>query len=239
MRAVRKVADENGIMIVLDISLVCENMYFIKMREPEFMDKSPAEILRTLCDLSDVIYFSARKISCSRGGGIATKNKELYLKMRDMIPLFEGFLTYGGISVREIESMAVGMREAVDWNVIRHSPEFIKYLVDSLDKKGIPVITPARWPRLPSGCQRIPASSDFFRLSCRRFGCCLVYRFRCPWYGTWYDFDGTVTNRVMTYRLKLNCCVSLFHAVYSPCLRSSMRKTVLNGWWKNRELIGV
>ena len=63
--------------------------------------------------------------------------------MRDMVPLFEGFLTYGGISVREIESMAVGLHEAVDWNVIRHSPEFIKYLVDSLDAKGIPVITPA------------------------------------------------------------------------------------------------
>ena len=60
-----------------------------------------------------------------------------------MVPLFEGFLTYGGISVREIESMAIGLHEAVDWNVIRHSPEFIKYLVDSLDAKGIPVITPA------------------------------------------------------------------------------------------------
>ena len=143
MREVRKVADENGILIVLDISLVCENMYFIKMREPEFMDKTPAEILRTLCDLADIIYFSARKISCSRGGGIATKNRDLYLKMRDMVPLFEGFLTYGGISVREIESMAVGLHEAVDWNVIRHSPEFIKYLVDSLDAKGIPVSTPA------------------------------------------------------------------------------------------------
>ena len=143
MRAVRKVADENGILIVLDISLVCENMYFIKTREPEFQDKTPAEILRTLCDLADIVYFSARKISCSRGGGIATNNRDLYLKMRDMVPLFEGFLTYGGISVREIESMAVGLHEAVDWNVIRHSPEFIKYLVDSLDAKGIPVITPA------------------------------------------------------------------------------------------------
>ena len=81
MRAVRKVADENGILIVLDISLVCENMYFIKMREPEFMDESPAEILRALCDLADIIYFSARKISCSRGGGIATKNRDLYLRM--------------------------------------------------------------------------------------------------------------------------------------------------------------
>ena len=62
--------------------------------------------------------------------------------MRDLIPLFEGFLTYGGMSVREIEAMAVGLREATDFNMIRHSPEFIKYLVERLDAKGIPVITP-------------------------------------------------------------------------------------------------
>jgi tryptophanase len=96
-----------------------------------------------MCDLSDIIYFSSRKISCTRGGGIATKRKDLYLAMRDMVPLFEGFLTYGGMSVREIEAMAVGLREALDWNVIKHSPEFIKYLVDRLDARGIPVVTPA------------------------------------------------------------------------------------------------
>lgn len=143
MREVRKVADENGLMIVLDVSLVGENVYFIKTREPEFKDKSVKEILHTMCDLADIIYFSSRKIGCARGGGIATNNHALYLKMRDLIPLFEGFLTYGGMSVREIEAMAVGLREALDWNVIKHSPEFIRYLVDSLDAYGVPVITPA------------------------------------------------------------------------------------------------
>ncbi|NLC24634.1 MAG: tryptophanase, partial [Oxalobacter sp.] len=69
--------------------------------------------------------------------------RELFLKMRDLIPLFEGFLTYGGMSVREIEAMAVGLREGLDWDMIKHSPEFIRYLVDSLDAQGIPVITPA------------------------------------------------------------------------------------------------
>lgn len=142
MREVRKVCDKYGIPLVLDISLVCENIYFNKTREEEFKDKEPGEILRTLCDLADIVYFSARKICCSRGGGIATNNEELYLKMRDLIPLFEGFLTYGGMSVREIEAMAVGLREATDFNMIRHSPEFIKYLVERLDAKGIPVITP-------------------------------------------------------------------------------------------------
>lgn len=143
MRQVRKIADEHGLILVLDVSLVGENVYFIKKREPEFKDKSVKEILHTMCDLADILYFSSRKISCTRGGGIATNNYDLFLKMRDLIPLFEGFLTYGGISVREIEAMAVGLREALEWDVIKHSPEFIQYLVESLDAQGIPVITPA------------------------------------------------------------------------------------------------
>ena len=60
-----------------------------------------------------------------------------------MVPLFEGFLTYGGMSVREIEAMAVGLRETLDMNMINQSPQFIKYLVDDLDAAGIPVVTPA------------------------------------------------------------------------------------------------
>lgn len=65
------------------------------------------------------------------------------MKMRDWVPLFEGFLTYGGMSVREIEAMAVGLYETLDFDVISHSPSFIKYLVEALDSKGIPVITPS------------------------------------------------------------------------------------------------
>ena len=143
MRDVRAVANEFGIPIVLDVSLACENIYFNKIREEEFKNTSAKEIMLTLCSLADIIYFSARKISCSRGGGIATNSKDLYLAMRDLVPLFEGFLTYGGMSVREIEAMAVGLRESVEMNVISHSPQFIKYLVDNLDAKGIPVVTPA------------------------------------------------------------------------------------------------
>jgi len=143
MRDARKVVEPHGIPIVLDVSLVAENLYFVKHREEEFKNKSIKEILFTMCDLADIIYFSARKVSCSRGGGIATNRHDLYLAMRDMVPLFEGFLTYGGMSVREIEAMAVGLRETLDENVINQSPQFIKYLVDRLDAKGIPVVTPA------------------------------------------------------------------------------------------------
>lgn len=142
MRAVRKVADKNGLILVLDASLIGENAYFIKKREPEFKNASIGTILRTMCDLSDIVYFSARKVSSSRGGGIATNDEALLKKMKHLIPVYEGFFTYGGISVREIEAMAVGLRETLDETVISQSPSFIEYLVNALDSHGIPVVTP-------------------------------------------------------------------------------------------------
>jgi tryptophanase len=143
MREVRRLADAHGLRIVLDLSLVAENLYFIKVREEEFRDQSIATILRTLCDLADIVYFSGRKLGCARGGGIATRDRELYLAMRDMVPLFEGFLTYGGMSVREIEAMTVGLRETLDLDMIGQAPQFIQYLVEHLDAAGVPVVTPA------------------------------------------------------------------------------------------------
>ncbi len=142
MHEVKKVADANDIILVLDASLIGENAYFIKQREAEYRNKSIKEILNTMCSLADIVYFSSRKVSSTRGGGICTNNRDLYLKMRDLVPLYEGFLTYGGMSVREIEAMAVGLQETLDETVISQSPSFIAYTVKELDKLGIPVITP-------------------------------------------------------------------------------------------------
>lgn len=143
MREVKQVADEHGIMIVLDASLIGENAWFIKQREAEFKNTPIKEILRLMCSFADIVYFSSRKVSSTRGGGICTNSKELFLKMRDLIPLYEGFLTYGGMSVREIEAMAVGLMETTDETVISQSPSFIEYTVNELEKRNIPVITPA------------------------------------------------------------------------------------------------
>jgi tryptophanase len=143
MREVHKIAKKHKINIVLDASLIGENAYFVKQREPEFKNAEIKDILLTMCDLADIIYFSSRKVSSTRGGGICTNNHDLFLKMRDLVILYEGFLTYGGMSVREIEAMAVGIRETTDETVIGQSPSFIAYLVNELDKLGIPVVTPA------------------------------------------------------------------------------------------------
>jgi tryptophanase len=142
LRAVRKICDAHGIPLVLDASLIGENAYFIKQREPEFQNAEIKDILRGMCALADITYFSSRKVSSTRGGGIATNKIEYFDKLKDSVILFEGFLTYGGMSVREIEAMAVGLRETQDETVISQSPSFIKFLVETLDGQGIPVVTP-------------------------------------------------------------------------------------------------
>jgi tyrosine phenol-lyase len=143
MKEVKAIADSHGIHIVLDASLIGENAWFIKQREDAYKQASIKDILNEMCSLADIVYFSSRKVSSTRGGGICTSSEELYLKMRDLIPLFEGFLTYGGMSVREIEAMAVGFYETTDETIISQSPAFVEYAVNELDKAGIPVITPA------------------------------------------------------------------------------------------------
>ncbi len=142
MRDVKEICRENGTMMVLDASLIGENAWFIKQREEEFKNADIKDILREMCSYSDLIYFSSRKVSSTRGGGIVTDSEELYLKMRDLLVLYEGFLTYGGMSVREIEAMAVGINETCDETIISQSPSFIAYAVNQLDEAGIPVITP-------------------------------------------------------------------------------------------------
>lgn len=143
LRDVRAIADKYGIRLVLDASLLGENAYLVKQREKEFFNKSMAEILLTMTGLADIVYFSARKLSSSRGGGICSNSETVYHDLEALVPLYEGFLTYGGISIREIEAMTVGLYETLDETMISQSPSFIKYLVNEAMKKGIPMVTPA------------------------------------------------------------------------------------------------
>ena len=143
---IEKVADmthEYGKLVVMDASLLQDNLYFIKTREESAKDLSIREITKRIAKKMDIIYFSARKLGFARGGGIAIHDKYLYLKMRELVPMFEGFLTYGGMSVREMEAMTVGLEETMDESVISQGPEFIEYMTEALIKEGVPVVTPA------------------------------------------------------------------------------------------------
>lgn len=142
MQEVRRICEKHGLLLVLDASLLADNLYFIKKREEKCKKMSIREITRALADLSDIIYFSARKLGCARGGGICTNNKEIYQKIRELVPLYEGFLTYGGMSVREMEAIAVGLEETMDEDMINQGPQFIAYMTTELQKAGVPVVTP-------------------------------------------------------------------------------------------------
>jgi len=142
LKAVRKVCDQNGLLLVMDGSLISENAYFIWKREKGYENKTIAQIVKEMAGIADLFYLSGRKNTSVRGGFIATNRKELIEQLEPWLPFYEGFYTYGGMSMREIGAMAVGLREMVDPSVAGCAIEQIKYFVEKLDKMGIPVVTP-------------------------------------------------------------------------------------------------
>ena len=141
-REVSKICRKEGIKLVYDASLLADNLYFIKMREAEYKDTPLNDITREIASLSDIIYFSGRKLGAARGGGMLTSDKELFVQMRELVPLFEGYLTYGGMSIREMEAMAVGLQETLDIDVISQTPIFVEAACNEMEAKGVPVVTP-------------------------------------------------------------------------------------------------
>jgi tryptophanase len=93
--------------------------------------------------IADLCYLSGRKSCSVRGGLIATNRKDLHDAIRPWLPVYEGFFTYGGMSSKEIEAMAVGIREMTDLEVAGSSADAVKYFVGLLLQKGVPVVTPA------------------------------------------------------------------------------------------------
>ncbi|MCL2754384.1 MAG: tryptophanase, partial [Oscillospiraceae bacterium] len=143
IKEVSKLCRENGIVLVFDASLLADNLYFIKTREEAYKDTPIVDIMREIGQLSDILYFSARKLGCARGGGICLHDESLMMKFRELIPLYEGFLTYGGMSVREMEALTVGLDETLDMDMIAQAPQFIGHMVDKFTALNIPVVTPA------------------------------------------------------------------------------------------------
>jgi len=142
LKNVKQIALENNIPLVFDGSLISENAYFIKKREKGYESKSIQEIIWEMMSLVDIFYLSGRKSTCVRGGFIATNNKKYYEDLKPWLPVYEGFLTYGGMSTKEIEAMAVGLREMTEIDVAGSAAEFVKYFVEKLVESGIPVVTP-------------------------------------------------------------------------------------------------
>lgn len=168
LRRLKSLLDRHGIPLMLDASLISENAYMIWKRDPSAKGLDIAGILREIMDMSDIVYLSARKSCAGRGGMIVTSRKDFYEGIAPMIPVYEGFLTYGGMSTREIEGITVGIREMTDPEVAGSSVEMISFGVEKLKKNGVPVVTPGgglgihidaraflphiAWDKYPAGC---------------------------------------------------------------------------------------
>jgi len=142
LRDVKKIAHANKLLLILDGSLIGENAYFIKERESGYAGKSIQDILTEMMSHVDILYMSGRKSGGARGGLIATNNKQHFDQLMTWLPVYEGFSTYGGMSTKEIEAMAVGLEEMTQTEVAGSSPEFIRYFVERLQEYGVPVVTP-------------------------------------------------------------------------------------------------
>lgn len=143
IEGIHKICKAHGITMVLDASLLQDNLYFMKIREERCKNMTIREITREVASYFDIIYFSARKLGFARGGGICVRTQELWDSMKEAITLYEGFLTYGGMSTREMGAITVGLEETMDFDIISQGPIFIEYMVNELDKRGIPVVKPA------------------------------------------------------------------------------------------------
>jgi len=143
LRQVAALARKHSIPVVIDTSLVSENAYFIKRREKGYADKSVKDIVKEMMTYANVTYMSGRKSTCVRGGLLATNDRSIFDRLREWLPVYEGFLTYGGMSSKEIEAMAVGLREMCDLEVASSSADLIEYFVARMVEAGLPVVTPA------------------------------------------------------------------------------------------------
>lgn len=142
LRQVRAVTAAHNIMLVFDGSLISENAHFILQRESACADMSIADVMREMMNLVDVLYLSGRKSAGVRGGLIATNRKDLYDRILPWLPVYEGFATYGGMSTKEIEAMAVGLREMTEPSIASSGADFVRFFVERMVENGVPVVTP-------------------------------------------------------------------------------------------------
>ncbi len=144
LKATYEMCHEHGILVMLDATRAVENAWFIKQREAGFEDMSIADIIKQICSYSDGATVSSKKDNLVNiGGFLALRDPELAKQARALLVAFEGLHTYGGMSGRDMEALARGIREMVATDDhVRARIGQVEYLGDKLIKGGVPIIRP-------------------------------------------------------------------------------------------------
>lgn len=143
LHAVRTLTDKYGIKIIHDMTRVAENAFFIKEREPGYSNKSIEEIVLEICSLTDGATMSAKKDALVNiGGFLAVNDPKLFEKAQNMVVVYEGLHTYGGMAGRDMEALAIGIRESVQYDHIRARVGQVQYLGNKLLAMDVPIVKP-------------------------------------------------------------------------------------------------
>ncbi len=143
IKEVSELAKKNNIPVVLDSARLAENAYFIKQREEGYQDKSIKEITREMFSYCETATMSSKKDGLVNIGGLfVTRNEDVFAVANQLAIVHEGFVTYGGMSGRDMEALAVGLQEVCDEQYLEYRINQVKYLGDKLKEKGVPIIEP-------------------------------------------------------------------------------------------------
>ncbi len=143
VRDLRALCDRHRIRLFLDATRMVENAFFIQEREPGYADKTIAAILKEFCSYTDGAWMSAKKDSLVNiGGWLALNDQELFEAARNLVVVFEGLHTYGGLAGRDMQAMAIGITESVQDDHIRARIGQVRYLGDLLAAADVPLVKP-------------------------------------------------------------------------------------------------
>ena len=143
VKDLRALCDRHGIKLYLDATRMVENAFFIQEREAGYASKSIAAILKEFCGYTDGAWMSAKKDNLVNiGGWLAVNDWALFEELRNLVVVYEGLHTYGGLAGRDMEAMAIGIGESVEDAHVRSRIGQVRYLGELLTDWGVPIVKP-------------------------------------------------------------------------------------------------